>query len=300
MVENLDMDASPSVSIVMGVYGGLESLPVTVETILQQTFNDFEIVIVDDGNCLQDYASICEVAARDSRIRVLRHDENLGLTKALATGCAASRGQYIARIDNGDLMVPLTRLENQFHALENQPQVSLVSGGMIILDLLNKDAYQSKKNIAGTPYGLGSPELKQVAHVTVMFRADDYVAVGGYDESMKTGQDVDLWPRILSRGSGLLMDEFYAVAPMRPASISVAKNNAQLADTLRREISSLRSKRFSVRSIPVICGHLIKLLIPISTRVKLRYRKNFDYIGKYPKEDDSLNGAWEWYRANFD
>ncbi len=159
----------------MGVFRGLESLAVTVESILQQTFTDFEIVIVDDGNCPADSALIRETAKLDARIRVLRLEVNSGLTRALVKGCAESKGIYIARIDNGDLMVPSTRLEDQYNTLENHRNLALVSGAIIILDFLNKDAYQSRiKEVDTKPFGKGDPKIKQICHVAVMFRANDY------------------------------------------------------------------------------------------------------------------------------
>lgn len=282
----------------MGVFRGLESLSVTVESILQQTFTDFEIVIVDDGNCPADSALICETAKRDARIRVLRLDVNSGLTKALAKGCAESKGLYIARIDNGDLMVPATRLKHQYDTLETS-KASLVSGGMMVVDLLNKDTYQSRKREAPwTRFGPNDPELKKIAHVTVMFRSEDYRAVGGYNEKSLTGQDSELWPRILTRGAGLLTGNIYAIAPMRVESISVAGNNKQIVGEIKREVSNLRTKKFRLRSVLSITLHLLKILIPLPIRVKLRYRKNYDYIGKYSSDDVSLAAIWTWYRES--
>ena len=95
------MTAEPTISVVMSVYNGADTLRDTVESVLSQEGVDFEFIIVNDGSSDASASILDDLAAADARIRLL-HQANQGLTKALINGCALARGQYIARQDVGD------------------------------------------------------------------------------------------------------------------------------------------------------------------------------------------------------
>lgn len=278
-----------SVSVVLGVYGGMESLPTTLDSILSQQDVDFEVVLVDDGNPEPIASQIVELAGRDPRVRVIRLETNQGLTRALVAGCQAAAGRYIARIDNGDLMVPENRLRLQLNEFQRNPELVVCGGRLMVIDLLNRDVYVSKGKNQSSP--------KQFAHVTVMFRKDAYQACGGYNSQMRTGQDRDLWPRLVQQGQTLNCDNVLAVAPMRSASISVGMNNRQILGKTRQQLGQflrnpLKFWKLSLRSLFL---DLPKLLIPIKQRVRWRYRKNFQDLGKYPGKTDELDTIKDWY-----
>ena len=113
----------PKVSVVMSVYNGERHLREAVDSILNQTFGDLEFIIVDDGSrdrtweILQSYD--------DSRIVLLRNEQNIGLTKSLNRGLAATRGEYVARMDADDVSLP-QRLERQVGFLDQHPEIGLV------------------------------------------------------------------------------------------------------------------------------------------------------------------------------
>ncbi|MBZ0310357.1 MAG: glycosyltransferase, partial [Anaerolineae bacterium] len=119
----------PEISVVMSVYNGEAYLKQAVESILNQTFPDFEFIILNDcsidrtANILQDYAE------RDSRIKILHNEQNLGLTASLNRGLRAAQGAYIARQDADDISLP-TRFAEQVHFLNQNPDVVLVSGNI--------------------------------------------------------------------------------------------------------------------------------------------------------------------------
>jgi glycosyltransferase involved in cell wall biosynthesis len=274
-----ESSANPQISVVMGVYGGLDALPTTLKSITEQTFGDFEIVLVDDGNPIDVHQQILEISQYDQRIRVIRMERNQGLTQALIVGCKAARGDFIARIDNGDLMIPPNRLSLQVQALKNNPDSVLVAGGVIYVDLVNKQAYRSRGNRESVEtISNSSVDKLRIVHVTVMMRREKYLACGGYNPEYKTGQDGDLWPRILSLGNGLRMGELFAVAPMRLSSISVKENNRQLKEGIKRECAKLKTNRLAVKPYLLVTKKLIQLMIPVRLRMIMRYRKNFKVI----------------------
>lgn len=290
-----DSPANPRVSVVMGVYGGLEALPVTLQSITQQSFADFEIVLVDDGNPVDVHQQILDISRCDRRIRVIRMEQNQGLTRALIVGCTAARGDFIARIDNGDLMIPPNRLSLQVQTLKNNPDIVLVSGGVIYVDLINRQAYRSRDNRASVKeISKSSGGVKGIVHVTVMMRRQKYMACGGYNPENRTGQDAELWPRILSLGNGLRMGELFAVAPMRSSSISVKENNRQLKGDIKREFAKLAVNRFALNAFLQITKNLSQLMIPVRLRMIMRYRRNFHVIKSARPIPGDIAGLADW------
>ncbi len=114
------------VSVVMSTYNDAAHLPASIESVLSQDLADFEFIIVNDGSPDPRTAGIlADYARRDPRVRVITK-QNEGLTKALIEGCAAARGEYLARIDVGDTMTP-DRLRRQSEVLDRHPEVVFVS-----------------------------------------------------------------------------------------------------------------------------------------------------------------------------
>src|SRR3989344_927550 len=113
----------PSVSVLMSTYNGAVYLRQAINSILNQTFTDFEFIIVDDnstdnsGEILRSY--------NDPRIRIIQNNKNIGLTKSLNKGLKEAQGKYIARMDADDVSL-LDRLKEQYNFLEAHPTIALV------------------------------------------------------------------------------------------------------------------------------------------------------------------------------
>lgn len=280
---------TPLVSVVLPVFGNLQDLETTVDSILNQSLGAFELIIIDDGNQTADRDLIAAVAARDVRIRVLQNATNSGATISNMLGCKAARGRYIAKIDNGDLMVPGTRLEEQVSLLEQDPSLVIVGGGLEIVDGLNGHCYRSRPEYAQHEQIVSKPGyVTCFPQVTVMMRTSAYEQSGGYNPQLSVGADTDLWPRILRCGRGLLVPTVYAVAVMKPGSISVARNNKQILSKIDkiRQSRTQGGLRFSdLYRLMLIAVEFGKLALPIRVRVFLRYRKQMEYV--YPIERDT-------------
>lgn len=112
-----------SISVVMPTFNTpVEFLEEAVNSILAQTFRDFEFIIIDD--CSTDDSRFYLDSLRDERIRLIRNPENLGVTKSLNIGLKAATGKYVARMDSDDISLP-TRFEKQFAFMERNPDVVL-------------------------------------------------------------------------------------------------------------------------------------------------------------------------------
>jgi glycosyltransferase involved in cell wall biosynthesis len=186
---------APSVSVLLAVHNGERHLPEALDTLLAQTFDDFELVAVDDGSTDGTGTALDAYAARDGRVRVVRLAENAGLPAALNRGLGLCRAGLVARADADDTYHP-ERLARQVAFLRAHPDVGLVG------------CWYRRVAEDGTPRGTSRPPtddatirarqlfVNSFLHPGVMFRAGVVRAVGGYDERYWTAQDADLWVRL--------------------------------------------------------------------------------------------------------
>ena len=201
--------AIPRVSVVMSVYNETARLRRAIDSLLRQTWNDFELIVVDDGSQGETPSILSEYAQKDSRIRVIRQ-ENAGLTMALIRGCNEARGEFIARHDADDWSEP-SRLSEQANLLILNPNIGFVSCATQyvgpheeLLDLVRRDDPPPEATRKLLDERQGPP-----AHGSVMFRRSLYHAAGGYRSAFYFGQDSDLWMRM-----GELAPLMYDVRPL--------------------------------------------------------------------------------------
>lgn len=188
------MNTEPVVSVVMPVYNRKEYTPLALESILKQTFTDFEFLIVDDGSVDGSAEIVADYEKRDSRIKVYRHQQNRGLVEALNTGCRNAQGRYIAIMHSDDISLP-QRLEKQVEYMETHPSIALLGTGIQYIDGAGNTS--SKEIYPSTP-GFARWNLffyNSLAHPTVMMRRALIEPLGFYQHSAPGVEDFDLWIR---------------------------------------------------------------------------------------------------------
>lgn len=178
---------TPEISVILPVYNGEKYLRDAIDSILNQTFMDFELIIIDDGS-RDDSASIIK-SYQDKRI-ILIQQRNKGLSAALNVGISKSSGKYIARMDADDISLP-QRLEKQISFLEKHPDIGIVGTWAIMMTEEGEDIY-----IADIPQNdLGARELLAKSspffHGSVMFRRSIFDSCGPYPEEI--GLQVEDW-----------------------------------------------------------------------------------------------------------
>lgn len=193
--------ATPEISVVMSVYNDAARVGVTLDSVLEQTGVDFELIVVDDGSSDGTATVLTAYQAQDARVRVIRQ-ENQGITKALIMGCAAARGFYIARQDSGDLSLP-GRLTAQRNRLHQQPGAVLSVTGVreFLHDVPNLHEIKPDPDDAVLTRNLREQLVGVPAHGCVMFCRTAYEQAGGYREAFYYAQDRDLWLRLVELGS---------------------------------------------------------------------------------------------------
>jgi len=182
----------------MSVFNGSDHLRESVDSILSQTFSDFEFIIVDDGSTDRTSEILRSCRDNDSRIRVIENDENLGLAASLDKGLLAARGEYIARHDADDIAMPW-RFEVQEEFLRRHEEIFLVGGCAVGIDETGRDL-----GFLGRPLGekelvrtLVQKGVNRVIHPSMMFRNGCDLL---YRERFFYSQDYDFLLRALTRG----------------------------------------------------------------------------------------------------
>lgn len=195
--------SNPTVSVVMSVYipeslqrydDTIRYLHQAVESILQQTYTDFEYIIVNDGSSHHVASILNDYALRDKRISII-HQENCGLIASLNKGIHLARGIYIARMDADDISLP-HRFEHQVTYLQTYPRVALYGSAIEFID--GNNAVLSHFFYPTTHAELRTKIMQSnyFAHSSIMMRASVFHEVGGYSSLYLHAEDYELWLRI--------------------------------------------------------------------------------------------------------
>lgn len=187
------------VSIIMGVYNCSETLAEAIDSILDQTFTDWELILCDDGSSDATF-EVVQSYQHDhpEKIILLRNETNMGLNYTLNRCLSKARGRFIARMDGDDVSCP-TRLEQEYAFLESHSEYAIVSTPMICFD--ERGAWgrgtgggkvEPLDFIKGTPF----------CHAPCMVRREAYKSVDGYSTDPRTlrAEDYDLWFRMYEKG----------------------------------------------------------------------------------------------------
>jgi len=184
----------PKVSVVMATYKAENTLGEAIESVLYQTFSDFEFIIIDDNSLDSTSEILTKYSNQDSRIKVFRNSSNIGLTRSLNRGLAEAKGSYIARMDSDDICMK-NRFDEQVTYLENNKKIG-VCGTYV-------EIFGEKTGVR--KHSDNSEELKvrtlfssQFCHPSTMIRKEILLENGiEYNVSFLVAQDYELWARLI-------------------------------------------------------------------------------------------------------
>ena len=187
----------PQVSVIMPVYNGEKYLAEAIESILAQSFTDFELIVVDDGSTDDSAAKIQVYADRDSRIRFFKLPRNVGMADARNRGIDAATGEYIAQMDCDDVSIPW-RLEKQVGFLQSHADIGVVGGFLQIAsaDLTRRQNHEYPQQHADIVLQWILGGRTTFADAISMVRRDILMSVGGYEESRRVAGDMELFSRL--------------------------------------------------------------------------------------------------------
>lgn len=193
----------PSISVVLPNYNGSDFLKKAVDSVLAQTFTDFELIVVEDGSTDQSAELLASYS--DSRIRVILLEQNEHICVALNTGLAAARGKYIARIDSDDCWLP-NKLEKQYRYMEENPDCGACFSLVTVVDedetilkqeqspfvSIFREGNRSRYEWLRYLFFYGN----HLCHSSAFFRRDIVQQIGPYRTSLVQLQDYEYWMRI--------------------------------------------------------------------------------------------------------
>jgi len=225
----------PKVSVVMSVYNSSCYLREAVDSILNQTFTDFEFIIIDDCSTEPQVGEILsQYEQQDQRIKLLQNETNLGLTKSLNKGLSQAQGEYIARMDADDISLP-NRLKIQLEHIQSDPKMAMVVSGVNIINETgqHKGTWLPSTNSLILKWNLIFRNV--IRHSTVLWnRKLVEEKVGKYDPAFISSQDYDLWTRMLNNSLNIsVINKNLVCFRSHKESISQDKKGEQDESTLR-------------------------------------------------------------------
>ena len=192
----------PLVSVIMSVYNGEKYLVQAIDSILNQTYQNFEFIIIDD--CSTDNSShiLQEYAKKDSRIKIIKKEKNIGIKgfiENLNLGISIAEGKYIARMDQDDVSLP-ERFQKQVDFLENNPEITLVGAQLNLINEQNKITGEAIAALQHRDIVKRITSQIQLFHPVIMFRKDQNIQ---YREKFLYCEDYDLYLNLITQGKKL-------------------------------------------------------------------------------------------------
>jgi glycosyltransferase involved in cell wall biosynthesis len=231
---------TPLISVLLPVYNQVRYVGYGLESILTQTFGDFELLIVDDGST--DGSSDIISRYSDPRIRVIRNQTNIGLAPSLNRGMAAARGKYLARQDADDISLP-ERFAKEVTYLEAHPDVALLGTGADIIDDNGNFLWRPARPSTDVELKWEMLSRNPFFHTSVMFRRRVVDKVGGYTTDpvifRAFVEDYDLWSRVAQVGRVFLLPEplvQYRIYPNNSSARTRAAQDEQLQAIASRNV----------------------------------------------------------------
>jgi len=247
--------SSPRVTVLLPVRNGEPYLRQAVESVLAQTLADFELVVVDDAST--DGTAATLTSFRDSRLRVLRNEQHLGLVPSLNLGLREARGEYVARLDHDDWCLP-TRLERQAGLLDADTRVALVGSWMDLAEAGGRRVGRLTATIADYPEFVFQSLIGRVliGHPSAMYRRAPVLELGAYDEATLGAEDKDLWRRlVLARWDARIVQE-----PLVAYRIH-ERQSSQLRAAEHADVDARSHERFLATLSPQAPAHVLRLLL---------------------------------------
>jgi len=290
----------PKVTVLMSVFNRDRYLQRAVESILNQTFTNFEFLIINDGS--SDRTEDILETFNDPRIRITKNSENVGLTRSLNRGLEISRGDYIARMDADDVSLP-ARLERQVKFLDKYSNVGLLGTWWYVINGDDREIGISK-----VPNG--EQAVHFMCHGSTVMRRICLEKVGFYREIFELAQDYDLWLRIADEfevvnlceplyekrihmdsvsAQKKLEQDLYASLALELAEERKEKGRDKLHNIDNKEAERIREQRLSISGI-----EKAKLL---SGTYSIWSQASLD-LGDYPQALDYAIRALKLYCLN--
>jgi len=240
------MSAPPLVSVVMSCYNAGEILARAIESVLSQSFQKFEFIIIEDGSTDNTLDLLKAWSQKDDRIHLVLNEKNLGLAHSLNKGIAAATGKYIARMDADD-KAHASRFEKQVTFLESNPSVDIVGTGIVQINQKGEDLGaillpEHHKDIVKRAF-----KKTMLFHPTILARKEVFSNYGYYDNSLRWAEDSDLWLRIYDKATFHNLQE-----PLLDYTVKEKLQMRHVKDNLSVKTKNLKRRGLMLRHLPTL------------------------------------------------
>ncbi|MGH3087470.1 MAG: glycosyltransferase family 2 protein [Rubrobacteraceae bacterium] len=219
-----DADALPPVSVIMAVYNGEPYIGQALESVLRQTHQDFEFIIVDDGSTDRTGKVLDDYAARDARIRVISQtnaDQPASLNRALAE----AEHEWVAVLDADDACMP-HRLETQLRALLREPSIRVIGSRAVWMNQWGKErgvrAF-GPESVSEFERLVERDENVVIVHPSAMMHRQTVLSLGGYDTNFGPAADIELWSRVSDEYAVVSLPEPLIYYRVHPENMSITR-----------------------------------------------------------------------------
>ncbi len=269
------MARRPKVSVVMPVYNGENYLEECVQSVLRQSFKDFEFIIVDDASTDNTVNILKTFAKKDKRVRIIPNLRNLGMYPSLNKALRAAKGEYVARMDHDDISEQ-KRFEKQVAFLDENPEIALVGTWATIID--EKGKVVGKRILETEHQRIKKYILKKTQFVSpsVMYRRSLVGEVGFYRTEFKFSQEYDFFLKVMDNHGVANIPEYLMRYRFYFENYYGRKQKLQELNTLRVRARGIYRYGFPAWQFVYLVKPLISFFIPIGMKAKLlKLRKSF-------------------------
>lgn len=261
------------VSVVMPTFNSARFISDAIDSILSQTFQDFEFIIVDDGSTDGTARLLSEYAQIDKRIKVISNEKNKGIVFALNRGLQACRGDYIVRMDADDIAIK-NRIEKQVAAMDADKDICALGGSLSYIDALGNDlgiirhCELNKLILTKTP----------LLHPTVIIRHSSLIQNGlYYQEKYRFAEDYFLWLQLSRIGKISAINDVVLQYRLNNQATKIKKLKSSILATLRvkKDAIFILKIKPTLSDIIMICIESLLLLLPSSLTLSLYFKINF-------------------------
>jgi len=244
----------PTVTVQTAVYNAERWIQGALDSILNQTYDDFEYIVVNDGSTDNTERILKRYAEVDERIRVV-NQPNLGAPRAHNRAIELSRGRFIAILDADDLALS-RRLEYQVQFLESRPEYGMVGGSEIAVHVDSGKVWLVRHPSTDADLRRSWVWRQKFAHSAVMMRKEILCQTGLYNERLKIGHDPDLWARIAAK---------FPVANLQDPVVVRRHHSGSLSKSMatRRLLVQLELNAKAVRRLSLPFFHYLAVIVPV-------------------------------------
>lgn len=197
----MDTDVrAPKVSIIVATYNRADFIAAAIDSALKQAYQDWELLVLDDGSTDDTENIVAAFSMKDGRIRFIRQEKNVGIARNRNRGLEESKGEYIAMLDSDDVWLDEKKLEKQVAFLEAHPECAVVGTNVAIID---KDGHRTGSfEFETKDKAIRAKMLRrnQFAQSSLLYRKSAALEAGMYDPTYAIADDYDLWLKIGKKG----------------------------------------------------------------------------------------------------